>query len=112
MMWISLSPTSRLHERLVVLGLALLAFHVNVAVQQRDPINNFCRRWGHQSAVVDNKLYIGGGLVTYDGGSGTPENFSSMSICLSWQSWISAKMLLWEEAINAITQTPTLSIMT
>ncbi|KAL6356259.1 hypothetical protein LRP88_09852 [Fusarium phalaenopsidis] len=76
-MWISLSPTGRLHERLVVLGLALLAFHVNVAVQQRDPINNFCRRWGHQSAVVDNKLYIGGGLVTYDGGSGTPENFSN-----------------------------------
>lgn len=78
MMWTSLSPTSRVYERMVVL--ALLALHVNVAVQQRDPINNFCRRWGHQSAVVDNKLYIGGGLVTYDGGSGTPENFSSMSI--------------------------------
>ncbi|KAF4467354.1 hypothetical protein FALBO_5772 [Fusarium albosuccineum] len=74
-MWISLSPTCQFRERLVLL--VLLISHVNVAFQQRDPVSNFCRRWGHQSAVVDDKLYISGGLVTYSGGSGTPENFSN-----------------------------------
>jgi hypothetical protein len=76
MMWISISPASQLHNGLV--ALCVLLFGVNLTVQQRDPISNFCRRWGHQSAVVDDKLYIGGGLVTYDGSSGTPQNVSSM----------------------------------
>ncbi|RBR16688.1 uncharacterized protein FIESC28_06841 [Fusarium coffeatum] len=66
-MWISISPASQFRQDLVVLS--LLLFFVNFTVQQRDPISNYCRRWGHQSAVVDDKLYIGGGLVTYDGGS-------------------------------------------
>ncbi|KAM5351446.1 hypothetical protein ACJ41O_004169 [Fusarium nematophilum] len=74
-MWTSCSRAGQVRDHLVIL--ALLAFHVNVAVQQRDPISNFCRRWGHQSAVIDDKLYIGGGLVTYNGGSGTPENISN-----------------------------------
>ncbi|KAM0436811.1 hypothetical protein ACHAPT_002523 [Fusarium lateritium] len=99
-MWISQHPTGRLHERMVVLGLALLAFHVDVAVQQRDPISNFCRRWGHQSAVVDNKLYVAGGLVTYDGGSGTPENISTIG-----HDDASAKAPP-EEAVNVKTPDP------
>ncbi|KAF4976207.1 hypothetical protein FZEAL_7099 [Fusarium zealandicum] len=74
-MWISSSPAGQFRERLV--GLVLLALYVNLAVQQRDPLSNFCRRWGHQSAVVDDKLYIGGGLITYNSGSGTPENYSN-----------------------------------
>ncbi|KAH7252247.1 hypothetical protein BKA59DRAFT_525623 [Fusarium tricinctum] len=74
-MWISISPASQLHNGLV--ALCVLLFGVNLTVQQRDPISNFCRRWGHQSAVVDDKLYIGGGLVTYDGSSGTPQNVSN-----------------------------------
>jgi hypothetical protein len=73
MMWISISPASQFRQGLVVLS--LLLFFVNFTVQQRDPISNYCRRWGHQSAVVDDKLYIGGGLVTYDGG--TPQNVSN-----------------------------------
>ncbi|KAF4970117.1 hypothetical protein FSARC_2786 [Fusarium sarcochroum] len=72
-MWISISPASQLREGLVVLS--LLVFYVSLSIQQRDPISNFCRRWGHQSAVVDDKLYIGGGMVTYDGSS--PQNVSN-----------------------------------
>lgn len=75
MMWISISPASQFRQDLMVLS--LLLFLVDLTVQQRDPISDFCRRWGHQSAVVDDKLYIGGGLVTYDGTSGTPPNVSS-----------------------------------
>jgi hypothetical protein len=80
-MWISISPVSQIRQGLVLLF--FLFFCVNLTVQQRDPISNFCRRWGHQSAVVDDKLYIGGGLVTYDGSSGTPQNFSSMQTLLN-----------------------------
>ncbi|KAM0347165.1 hypothetical protein ACHAPU_005106 [Fusarium lateritium] len=75
MMWISISPASQFRNGLG--ALCILLFGVNLTVQQRDPISNFCRRWGHQSAVVDDKLYIGGGLVTYDGSSGTPQNISN-----------------------------------
>ncbi|RGP76880.1 hypothetical protein FLONG3_4963 [Fusarium longipes] len=31
----------------------------------KDPETNFCRRWGHQTAVVDRKLYIDGGIINY-----------------------------------------------
>ncbi|KAJ2897480.1 Kelch repeat-containing protein-like protein 5 [Zalerion maritima] len=33
---------------------------------QRDPIKDFCRRFGHQTAVVDDKLYIDGGLINWN----------------------------------------------
>jgi hypothetical protein len=29
----------------------------------QDPVRDFCRRYGHQTAVVDRKLYIDGGYV-------------------------------------------------
>lgn len=29
----------------------------------QDPLKNFCRRYGHQTAVIDRKLYIDGGWV-------------------------------------------------
>lgn len=32
-----------------------------------DPITNFCRRFAHQTTVIDNRLYIDGGLVDYGG---------------------------------------------
>ncbi|KAI5456047.1 hypothetical protein BGZ63DRAFT_518557 [Mariannaea sp. PMI_226] len=49
--------------------LVLLSFYVVLSIQQKDPIDDFCRRWGHQAAVVDDKLYIDGGLATYAGDS-------------------------------------------
>lgn len=70
------SRISQAREHLVTL--VLLACYVGVTVQQRDPINDFCRRWGHQTAVIDDKLYIDGGLITYSG-SENPENVTSTS---------------------------------
>jgi hypothetical protein len=32
----------------------------------KDPNKDFCRRYLHQTCVVDSKLYIDGGLVYYD----------------------------------------------
>ncbi|KAH6953724.1 hypothetical protein BKA56DRAFT_663646 [Ilyonectria sp. MPI-CAGE-AT-0026] len=45
--------------------LLLVWYLIGTSVAQNDPINNFCRRWAHQSAVVDRKLYIDGGLINY-----------------------------------------------
>lgn len=33
--------------------------------QQKDPLKDFCRIFGHQTAVVDRKLFIDGGLVNW-----------------------------------------------
>jgi len=37
---------------------------------QRDPLKNFCRRFGHQTAVIEyqgrRRLYIDGGFVTWN----------------------------------------------
>lgn len=48
-----------------LLSSAILA--VTVAQQNRDPINDFCRRHLHQTCIVDNKLYIDGGKIYYGG---------------------------------------------
>lgn len=36
-----------------------------VSVAQPDPASDLCRIWGQQTALVDSKLYIEGGIVTY-----------------------------------------------
>ncbi|KAF2872482.1 hypothetical protein BDV95DRAFT_385660 [Massariosphaeria phaeospora] len=43
----------------------------------KDPLNDFCRRWGHQTAQVDGKLYIDGGLVAWSPLSANPLNYSN-----------------------------------
>ena len=43
---------------LVVLSFISLSFS-----QQDDPVNGFCRRWGHTTAQVGSRLYIDGGMV-------------------------------------------------
>lgn len=48
------------------------------AIGQQDPVNNFCRRFGHQTAVVDSKLYIDGGLINWNINE-NPSNYSSTS---------------------------------
>ena len=30
-----------------------------------DPLNDFCRRFGHQTAIVDNHLFVDGGFINY-----------------------------------------------
>lgn len=45
--------------------LQLLWFFVAFTCAQapQDPLKNFCRRYGHQTAVIDESLYIDGGWV-------------------------------------------------
>ena len=31
-----------------------------------DPVEKFCRRFGHQTALIDRKLYIDGGFINYN----------------------------------------------
>ncbi|KAL2881269.1 hypothetical protein SGCOL_003217 [Colletotrichum sp. CLE4] len=59
---------------LTVLALALLPAST---LSQNDPVNDFCRRFGHQTAVVDNKLFIDGGLVNWNPLSSFPANYSN-----------------------------------
>ncbi|KAF2142656.1 uncharacterized protein K452DRAFT_318239 [Aplosporella prunicola CBS 121167] len=43
----------------------------------KDPLKDFCRRFGHQTAVVDRRLYIDGGQVTWNPMSQNPLNYSN-----------------------------------
>ncbi|KAK8115067.1 hypothetical protein PG999_007136 [Apiospora kogelbergensis] len=44
---------------LIVAGL------ITTAYAQKDPVGGFCRRFGHQTTVIDRKLYIDGGFINY-----------------------------------------------
>ncbi|KAI0166446.1 hypothetical protein GGR57DRAFT_26729 [Xylariaceae sp. FL1272] len=44
---------------------------------QREPVTNFCRRFGHQTAVIDRKLYIDGGFVNWNPLSTNPTNYTN-----------------------------------
>jgi hypothetical protein len=54
----------------------LLAFFAGPS-DQLDPVKNFCRRFGHQTAVIDRKLYIDGGFMNYNPLSQYPTNYTS-----------------------------------
>ncbi|RMZ78323.1 hypothetical protein DV738_g3952, partial [Chaetothyriales sp. CBS 135597] len=48
----------------VMLALSLCLLIASVSAQApQDPLKDFCRRYGHQTAIVDRKLYIDGGWV-------------------------------------------------
>ncbi|KAF2636065.1 hypothetical protein P280DRAFT_493390 [Massarina eburnea CBS 473.64] len=47
------------------------------SLQAKNPINDFCRRWGHQTAQVDGKLFIDGGLVAWNPLSTNPSNYTN-----------------------------------
>ncbi|KAI3401857.1 hypothetical protein diail_6416 [Diaporthe ilicicola] len=57
--------------------LVVLALTVPRSLQQRDPVQNFCRRFGHQSTVIDDKLYLDGGLINWNPISTYPQNYSN-----------------------------------
>ncbi len=42
-----------------------------------DPLKDFCRRFGHQTAIVDRKLYIDGGLLNWSPIAANPVNHTS-----------------------------------
>lgn len=71
--------------------LTAIIYLVSGSLQQRDPLQNFCRRFGHQTTVIDNKLYIDGGLIDWNPISTYPQNYSSKSFPLRCQrkcSWL------------------------
>ncbi|KAF2468798.1 uncharacterized protein BDR25DRAFT_264696 [Lindgomyces ingoldianus] len=44
----------------------IVALSTGVLSQQsKDPLKDFCRKFGHQTAIVDDKLYIDGGIVNW-----------------------------------------------
>jgi hypothetical protein len=47
--------------------------------RKRDPVADLCRRFGHATTVIDDKLFIDGGLVSWkNSGPGWSRNSSSM----------------------------------
>ncbi|KAL8416379.1 hypothetical protein RB596_006799 [Gaeumannomyces avenae] len=54
---------------------AMMIFSLaQVSLQQQDPVKNFCRRFAHQTTIVDRKLYIDGGFVNWNPVAQNPEN--------------------------------------
>ncbi|KAF2625397.1 hypothetical protein BU25DRAFT_372530 [Macroventuria anomochaeta] len=51
-----------------------VAFNLIVLSYQKDPIVDFCRRWGHQTAQVNGRLYIDGGMVDWSPGDANYTN--------------------------------------
>ena len=64
------------HSRSICVCVVLLSL-VQLSVQQKDPVNNFCRRFGHQTAVIDKRLYVDGGLIDWNPIPSYPQNYSS-----------------------------------
>ncbi|CAI4211520.1 unnamed protein product [Parascedosporium putredinis] len=57
--------------------LLLLVFAAGLSRQQNDPVSGFCRRFAHQTAIVDDKLYIDGGFINYNPLEQFPENYTN-----------------------------------
>lgn len=57
--------------------MAVLVTTLHLSIQH-DPVKDFCRRFGHQTAVVDRKLYIDGGLINWKPLETDPKNYTSM----------------------------------
>ncbi len=55
----------------------VLALFAGYSWQQKDPLNDFCRRFGHQTTVIDQKLYIDGGQVNWNPISQNDQNYTS-----------------------------------
>jgi hypothetical protein len=63
--------------------LIVLLSVVQLSWQQKDPLNDFCRRFGQRTTVIDRKLYIDGGLLDWNPISQNPGNYSSTIFFLS-----------------------------
>jgi hypothetical protein len=57
--------------------LSVLLLLVQLSWQQKDPLKDFCRRFGHQTAVIDRKLYIDGGLIDWNPLAQNNNNYTS-----------------------------------
>ncbi|KAI0128660.1 hypothetical protein BJ170DRAFT_340465 [Xylariales sp. AK1849] len=52
-------------SHLLLFVIFVMSHLAELSAAQRDPVTNFCRRFGHQTAVIDRKLYIDGGFINY-----------------------------------------------
>lgn len=59
--------------------LVILSHLVCGGLQQKDPVQGFCRRFGHQTTVIDSRLYTDGGLIDWNPISTYNQNYSSES---------------------------------
>jgi hypothetical protein len=64
--------------------LSSLLFLVDLSVQIGNPLSDFCRRFGHQTTVIDRKLYIDGGLLNWNPIAQYPQNYTSQFSQLSY----------------------------
>ncbi|KAK5129991.1 hypothetical protein BJ546DRAFT_1059827 [Cryomyces antarcticus] len=56
----------------------LLALFTYLSKQDtKDPVKDFCRRFGHQTAVIDRRLYIDGGQINWNPISQNPLNYTN-----------------------------------
>jgi hypothetical protein len=58
-------PIATMPTRLFAVFAFALTALVTAQENIKDPIKGFCRRHKHQTCIIDNKLYIDGGLVYY-----------------------------------------------
>ncbi|KAK3340756.1 hypothetical protein B0H65DRAFT_529606 [Neurospora tetraspora] len=70
--------TITLSRTLLLTSILLTLIHGSHA--QLDPIKNFCRIFSHQTAVIDNKLYIDGGFINYNPISQYPANYTNTAL--------------------------------
>jgi len=64
-------------DRMTVRVGIVLTF-VGVSMQQKNLLKDFCRRFGFQSAFVDDKLYLDGGSANWNPLADNFKNISSM----------------------------------
>lgn len=69
-------PQSWLESRKRALWVLLLLCAVHWVIA-KNPKDDFCRRFAHQTTVIDDKLYIDGGWVNFDDFQQTHENYSN-----------------------------------
>ncbi|KAK3322153.1 hypothetical protein B0H66DRAFT_192462 [Apodospora peruviana] len=69
-----------IHMSISLLLLLLLLALPSFTSAQLDTVRNFCRRFGHQTAVIDRRLYIDGGFLNYNPLSQYPTNYSNTGL--------------------------------
>ncbi|CAG7565984.1 unnamed protein product [Fusarium equiseti] len=71
-------------------------------MKAKNPKDNFCRRFAHQTTVIDDKLYIDGGWVNFDDFQQTHKNYTNLNISLSKNDSIPSVHggILWGDSVN------------
>ncbi|KAK0355763.1 hypothetical protein LTR02_005186 [Friedmanniomyces endolithicus] len=97
-----LSPAYATTVRLLIASLLL---HGAAGQEIQDQINNFCRRFAHQTTVIGNRLYIDGGLLDY-GGSISASTVNYTNTLLSYLDLDSLLFYLYGGEHNWTSQPP------